>query len=122
MKRAAVMLIILATASLAVAQTQQQAPNKSSSSAPGAGQTSTPPAGKLPPQAKTQAEFDAYSAAVKNQNDPAAMDKAAEDFAAKFPESELRVLLYRAAMHAEQSANNAWSFAICIRFPRVHGC
>jgi tetratricopeptide (TPR) repeat protein len=107
MKRAAVMLIILATASLAVAQTQQQTPNKSSS-APGTAQTGTPaPAGKLPPQAKTQPEFDAYQAAIKNANDPAAMDKAADDFAAKFPDSELRVLLYRAAMHAEQGANNA---------------
>jgi tetratricopeptide (TPR) repeat protein len=110
MKRAAVILVILATVSLAVAQaTQQQTPNKSSqSNAPGA--TQGPPAnppGKLPPQAKTQAEFDAYQAAIKNANDPAAMEKAADDFATKFPDSELRVLLYRMAMHAEQSANNA---------------
>jgi tetratricopeptide (TPR) repeat protein len=111
MKQVAVMSVILAMACLAVAQTtqQQQPPNKSSqSSTPGTSQsTTTPPPGKLPPQAKTQAEFDAYQAAIKNQNDPAAMEKAADDFAAKFPDSELRVLLYRMAMHVEQSANNA---------------
>ncbi len=111
MKPVAVMSVILATACLAVAQTtqQQQTPNKSSqSSAPGTSQSSTPPPpGKLPPQAKTQPEFDAYQAAIKNANDPAAMEKAADDFAAKFPDSELRVLLYRMAMHVEQSANNA---------------
>ena len=120
MKRTAVMVFILAAAGLGVAQTAQpQTPNKSSqsttpgassqSSAPGAAQGSTPttPPAKLPPQAKTQAEFDAYQAAIKNASDPAAMEKAADDFAAKFPDSELRVLLYRVAMHAEQGANNA---------------
>jgi tetratricopeptide (TPR) repeat protein len=111
MKRTAVMVFILAAASLAVAQTAQpQTPNQSSqSSTPGAAQGSAPttPPGKLPPQAKTQPEFDAYQAAIKNANDPAAMEKAADDFAAKFPDSELRVLLYRVAMHAEQGANNA---------------
>jgi tetratricopeptide (TPR) repeat protein len=111
MKRTAVMVFISAAASLAVAQTAQpQTPNKSSqSSTPGAAQGSAPttPPGKLPPQAKTQPEFDAYQAAIKNANDPAAMEKAADDFAAKFPDSELRVLLYRVAMHAEQGANNA---------------
>jgi tetratricopeptide (TPR) repeat protein len=110
MKRTAVMVFILAAASLGVAQTAQpQTPNKpSQSSTPGTEQGSTPaPAGKLPPQAKTQAEFDAYQAAIKNANDPAAMEKASDDFAAKFPDSELRVLLYRVTMHAEQGANNA---------------
>ena len=120
MKRTAVMVFLLAAAGLGVAQTTQpQTPNKSSQSstpgassqpsAPGAAQGSTPttPPAKLPPQAKTQAEFDAYQAAIKNAADPAAMEKASDDFAAKFPDSELRVLLYRVAMHAEQGANNA---------------
>jgi tetratricopeptide (TPR) repeat protein len=62
--------------------------------------------GKRPPQAKTQPEFDAYNAAVANQKDPAAIEKAADDFATKFPESELRVLLYKAAMRGYQNANN----------------
>ena len=62
--------------------------------------------GKRPPQAKTQAEFDAYKVAAAN-TDPAAMEKAADDFATKFPDSELRVLLYRTAMHSYQAANKA---------------
>jgi tetratricopeptide (TPR) repeat protein len=65
------------------------------------------PQGKRPPQAKTQPEFDAYQAAIANMKDPAAMEKSADDFAAKFPTSDLRVLLYRGAMNSYQSANNA---------------
>jgi len=70
-----------------------------------AGQTAAP-AGKRPPQAKTQPEFDAYKAAAAI-TDPAAQEKAADDFAAKFPDSELRPLLYKAVMHSYQQANNA---------------
>jgi tetratricopeptide (TPR) repeat protein len=70
-------------------------------------QTAAPAAqGKRPPQAKTQPEFDAYQAAVRSANDPAAIEKAADDFSTKFPTSELRVLLYRTAMHSYQTANN----------------
>jgi hypothetical protein len=64
------------------------------------------PAGKRPPQAKTQPEFDAYKTAAAI-TDPAQQEKAAADFAAKFPESELRPVLYKAAMHGYQQANNA---------------
>jgi len=39
--------------------------------------------------------------------DAAAIEKAADDFAAKFPDSELRVLLYQTAMRLYQNANNA---------------
>src|SRR5271169_3075986 len=63
------------------------------------------PAGKRPPQAKTQPEFDAYKAAAA-LTDPAAQEKAANDFAVKFPDSELRPLLYKSVMHAYQQANN----------------
>jgi len=74
-----------------------------------AGQTAaagqTAPAGKRPPQAKTQPEFDAYKAAAAI-TDPAAQEKAADDFATKFPDSELRPLLYKAVMNAYQQANN----------------
>ncbi len=38
-----------------------------------------------------------------NAQNPPAMEKAADDFAAKFPTSDLRVLLYRAAMHSYQT-------------------
>ena len=40
-------------------------------------------------------------------SDPAALEKATNDFATKFPDSELTVLMYRDAMHAYQTANNA---------------
>ncbi|MFZ0201030.1 MAG: hypothetical protein WB523_15865 [Candidatus Sulfotelmatobacter sp.] len=70
-----------------------------------AGQTAAAPAGKRPPQAKTQPEFDAYKLAAAI-TDPAAQEKAADDFAAKFPDSELRALLYKSVMHSYQQANN----------------
>ncbi len=77
-------------------------------SQPGAGQAgAAQPAAKHPPQAKTDAEFAAYNAAKALANDPAALEKATDDFAAKFPDSELTVLLYRDDMHAYQAANNA---------------
>jgi tetratricopeptide (TPR) repeat protein len=109
MKQAAVCLVFLMSG-FAFAQTAQQTPNQQTpagSQATTSQQPNAGPAAKRPPQAKTQPEFDAYQAAVKNQSDPAAMEKAADDFSAKFPESELRVLLYRAAMHGYQSGNNA---------------
>ncbi len=103
MKRATMLLVILAAGawSWGQAQTPAAQPNAPQTAAPAA-----PPAGKRPPQAKTQAEFDAYKAAAA-ETDPAAMERAADDFAAKFPESELRILLYRNAMHAYQAANSA---------------
>ena len=95
MKRAAMVFGVLAVAALVAAQ-QQQAPAQQKQPAGAAGTTqsgsaqsgsatATPPQGKRPPQAKTQAEFDAYNAAIANQKDPAAMEKSADDFATKFP-------------------------------------
>jgi tetratricopeptide (TPR) repeat protein len=112
MKRAAMMVVTLALATFVHAQyqapapQQQQPPAQAGTAQPGA----TPPAapqGKRPPQAKTQPEFDAYNAVMASRNDPAAMEKAADDFATKFPSSELSSLLYRSVMHSYQSANNA---------------
>ena len=110
MKRTA-MVMVLALASFAwAAQHQQQPATGSQSTQPGATQQTpaegTQPQGKRPPQAKTQAEFDAYKAAVAN-TEAAAMEKAADEFAAKYPDSELRVLLYENAMRAYQQSNNA---------------
>jgi tetratricopeptide (TPR) repeat protein len=65
-----------------------------------------PPAGKRPPQAKTQPELDAYNAAAAIK-DAAGLEKAADDFATKFPDSELRILLYEATMRTYQNANTA---------------
>ena len=66
----------------------------------------TAPAAKRPPQAKTQPEFDAYKVAAANA-DGAALETATGDFATKFPDSELRTLLYKAAMRTYQNANNS---------------
>ena len=116
MKRAAIVLGMLsfalgAGACMSASTAQQSAPT-SGQSAPAQGATpnstqgTAAPAGKRPPQAKTQPEFDAYKAAAAS-TDPAALEKAADDFATKFPDSELRVLLYKSAMRLYQNANNA---------------
>ena len=102
MKRAAILVVILALGTLASAQTQT--PPAQAGTAPAT--TPPPQVGKRPPQAKTQAEFDAYKVAAAN-TDPVALEKAADDFATKFPDSELRILLYRTAMHSYQSSNKA---------------
>jgi tetratricopeptide (TPR) repeat protein len=109
MKRAAVVAVMLGLATFVFAQapaTQNQPAAQAGAAQTGAAQPA-PPQAKRPPQAKTQPEFDAYNAAMANTNNPAAFEKAADEFATKFPDSELRVLLYRSAMHSYQSANNA---------------
>jgi tetratricopeptide (TPR) repeat protein len=110
MKRAAMVLGMLTVAAFAVARqpasTQQKQQPAATSTAQQGAAAPAAPQGKRPPQAKTQPEFDAYNAAMANQKDPAAMEKAADDFATKFPDSELRVLLYKAAMRAYQNVNN----------------
>jgi tetratricopeptide (TPR) repeat protein len=99
MKRATIIIALLGISAWGLAQDKPAA-----QSAP-AGQAAAP-AGKRPPQAKTQPEFDAYKAVVA-LTDAAAQEKAATDFATKFPESELRALLYKAVMHGYQQSNNA---------------
>ncbi len=102
MKRAAVILTILGVAVCAAAAQTSGQPAQQTPAAAGP----AAPAAKRPPQAKTQPEFDAYKAATAN-TDPAAIEKASEDFATKFPDSELRVLLYKNAMRLYQNANNS---------------
>lgn len=65
----------------------------------------SPPAGKRPPQAKTQQEYKDYNTAYA-LNGGAAVEKAANEFAAKYPESELREYLYSKAMHEYQNENS----------------
>jgi tetratricopeptide (TPR) repeat protein len=102
MKRAAVILgIFLGMMRLAAVGAAAQTAGQP---APAAGAAA--PAAKRPPQAKTQPEFDAWKAAAANP-DPAAMEKASDVFATKFPDSELRVLLYKNAMRAYQKVDNA---------------
>jgi tetratricopeptide (TPR) repeat protein len=102
MTKATVLIPVLA-ASLVMAQAQSLASAPSSSDAPQAG---TPNTGRPPVRTKTREEYKAYQAAVANEQNPEAMEKAADDFAAKFPNSDVRVLLYRAAMSSYQNAGN----------------
>jgi tetratricopeptide (TPR) repeat protein len=103
MKRAAIIIAMLGASVWSFAQDK---PAGQSAPAAAANGQAAAPAGKRPPQAKTQPEFDAYKAAAA-LTDAAAQEKAAADFATKFPESELRPLLYKAVMHAYQQVNNA---------------
>jgi len=95
MKRAAIIIAVLTMCTATWAQDKQAA-----QTAP-AGQAAATQ-GKRPPAAKTQPEFDAYKAALQ-LTDPAAAAKAAEDFSGKYPDSELRVSLYKLAMEKNQA-------------------
>lgn len=104
MKRAAILIAVLGIGASGLAQSNdkpagQSAPAGQAAAAPAA------PQGKRPPQAKTQPEFDAYKAAAL-LTDPVAQEKAAEDFSTKFPDSELRAVIYKAVMRSYQQANN----------------
>ena len=57
------------------------------------------------PQAKTHPEFNDYNAAYAVAGG-AASEKAADEFAAKYPASELKAFLYSKAMHEYQTENN----------------
>jgi tetratricopeptide (TPR) repeat protein len=112
MKPAAITVVILAWASFVAAQqpatSQTQPSSQPSAAQPQAGTApAASPQGKRPPQAKTQAEFDAYKAVVATSADPVAFAKGADDFATKFPDSELRVVLFKSSLRAFQNANNA---------------
>jgi len=102
MKRVAMIGAVLTLAICSYAQATK--PQNPPPAQPG---TAAPaPLAKRPPQAKTQAEFEAYKTAVALP-DPAAAEKAAEDFATKFPDSELRIMLYKAAMRSYQKAGTS---------------
>jgi tetratricopeptide (TPR) repeat protein len=92
MNRLLILLLITVIPAAAIALPQQ----------PGAQPTMV---AKRPPQAKTQAEFSDYNAAYAI-NGGAAMEKAANEFAAKYPDSELRQYLYSKTMHEYQNENN----------------
>ncbi len=116
-------LTMLVAATLLAAQTQtppakpgqqmpaqqqgaKQQPSTPAPTAP-AGQAPQPqqPAGPRPPQAKSQEEYAAYQTAAA-LNDPAQLEAAATEFAAKYPESELRELLFEKDLSLYQNANN----------------
>ena len=91
-------LILVATLALCAARLGAQ-------QSPAATSTPEPPAGRRAPQARTQPEFKDYNTAYAVTGG-AAMEKAANDFAGKYPSSELRPYLYSKAMHEYQNENN----------------
>ena len=93
MKRAAIVVAVLGMCAWSFGQSNAK---PAAGQATPAGQATTPP-GKRPPAAKTQPEFEAYKAAI-TQTDPVALEKAVDDFAAKYPDSELRAPLYTVCM------------------------
>ncbi len=105
MKRAAIVIAMLGITAWGFGQSTDKPAAQNAQAGQQPGQT-TAPQGKRPPQAKTQPEFDAYKVAAA-LTDPVAQEKAADDFAAKFPDSELRSVLYKSAMHGYQQSNNA---------------
>ena len=92
MQRASLLALVLLCGT-AFCQSKPQSPN-------------TQPAGKRVLQPKTQAEFNDYKAAYAISGG-AASEKAADDFAAKYPASELKSTLFAKAMHEYQTENNA---------------
>jgi tetratricopeptide (TPR) repeat protein len=77
--------------------------------APTASPAATPPAVpayKTPPQAKSQAEYQAYQDASQLKDAPA-IEAAADAFAGKYKDSELRFLMYCRAMSAYQTLGQA---------------
>ncbi len=82
-----------------------QNPSQTPSATP-APQGPSLPQHKAPPSAKTADEFAAYNAAASNP-DTAAAEKAADDFATKYNQSDLRGLLYSNIMRRYQQANDS---------------
>jgi tetratricopeptide (TPR) repeat protein len=64
------------------------------------------PPGRKPPEAKTRAEYNDYNTAYAISGG-AAVEKAADEFSAKYPNSELRTFLYAKALHEYQAENNS---------------
>jgi tetratricopeptide (TPR) repeat protein len=85
------------------AATATQTPARGAQQAPA--QTPTTPV-KRQPQAKTQDEYKAYQEAAAKP-DPTSLEQAANDFATKYPTSELRSVLFQREMTMYQASNNA---------------
>lgn len=90
------LLALVLTLALVSAGAQQQTPEASQSES----------TARRPPQAKSQAEYNDYSSAYALNSGPV-VEKAAGDFAAKYPQSELREYLYLKALHEYQNENNS---------------
>jgi tetratricopeptide (TPR) repeat protein len=111
MKRAAIVVAVLGMCAWSFGQANDKPASQTAPAGQTAGQAgqaagqAAAPQGKRPPKVNSQEEFTAYKAAMA-LTDAAAQEKAADDFAAKYPESELRPLVYKAVMQRYQQANN----------------
>ena len=105
MKRAGMVIAVLGVVLGGCAGSLGQGNTQPATQSAPAGQAGAP-TGKRPPKVNSQEEFAAYKTAAA-LTDAAGLEKAADDFAAKYPDSELRPLLYRSAMQRYQLANNA---------------
>ena len=103
-------LLLVATATLA--QTPATQPGTTSQNTPAPAQAAPAPANAQaptaykPPQAKTKEEYEAYKAGAALTN-PEQVLAAADQFAQKFPDSELKGLLYVQAMNGFAQQNRS---------------
>jgi len=96
-----VILLLAATATLSA-----QTPGNVSDAPATAGVTPSQRT-TLPIKARTHEEYVAYQAAIANKQNAEAMEKSASEFAAKFPDSSIRLLLYRAVMKSYRSSGDS---------------
>lgn len=116
MRLSAILPVVTLAASFGWAQTTTTPgqPAPSGSTTPQAQSSpQTPPSGATPAagnhkvlQAKSQEELKAYQDAYA-KTDPSQVEAAADDFAAKYPNSELRASIYIRAMNLYSQQNNA---------------
>jgi len=108
MMRTLASLLVLGAVALAQTSTAPAgAAAKPQTTSPAPSAAPVQPAGtKRLPQARTQEEFDAYNA-IRRMTTSAEAEKAADEFAKKFPESELRGPIYQGLMDAYQGNNLA---------------
>jgi tetratricopeptide (TPR) repeat protein len=90
----AVLILFLAGCTFATAQQPAATPAKPAQT------------GRRVPEAKTRPEFNDYNAAYALSGG-AQVEKAADEFSAKYPASELKAFLYAKALHEYQSENNS---------------
>lgn len=107
MKKTLALIVLLTAATMVFGQIPARTlpapiPTKTGDQA----QSPAPATPQHQPQAKSKDEFKAYQEAA-GKTDAAASETAADDFAKKYPKSELRAVLYQHAMILYQAAGNA---------------
>lgn len=95
----AIVLLLVAACAM-----HSQTGNAGDAIAPAPAVTAASQKPRLPIKARTHEEYVAYQAAIANKQNAEEMAKAAADFAAKFPDSDIRLLLYRASMKSYRTA------------------